>query len=530
MLIKDYAMQSGTVVRRLAMVAVLAVCATGLAEQVRQPVFAGSWYPSDKTELTKLVDRLLQEASPPTLAQAPIALISPHAGIRFSGPVAACGYKALPGQRYETVIVLAISHRTGRFYRGASVPAELAAYQTPLGRVPVDQDACRKLLANKLFRDIPQADRQEHSLEIQLPFLQRVLGDFRLVPVLVGQCQQQDYDPMARALAAIVDDKTLLVASTDFTHYGPNHNYVPFRDNVEKKLIDLADAATAAIVACDLEGFTRHITQTGDTICGRDAVSLLLRTLQLLGGADGVLMGRDMSGRIVGSFSNSVTYVSVALTAPKHKRPAPSPPVASQPAARFSPRERRTLLRMARQAVTQYLKQRREIDPRDGQFELTPKMLESGAAFVTLRRDGRLRGCIGETMATRPLVDSIVVNAIKAATQDARFADHRISLAEMKEIELEVSVMSPLRPVASVEQICLGRDGVALQCRGRGALYLPQVADETGWSKEIFLSRLAMKAGLPAAAWKQPGATFHTFTAEVFCESEQPDGAAPTAK
>jgi len=519
-------MQSGVVVRRLAMLAVLAVCATGLAEQVRQPVVAGSWYPSDKTELTKLVDRLLREASPPTLAQAPIALISPHAGIRFSGPVAACAYKALPRQRYGRVVVLGISHRMGRLYRGASVPADLAGYQTPLGRVPVDQDACRNLLANKLFRDLPQADRQEHSVEIQLPFLQRVLGDFTLVPLLVGQCQQQDYDPMARTLLGIIDDQTLVVVSSDFTHYGPNYDYVPFHDNMEKKLTELAEAASRPILACDFEGFQHHIQQTGDTICGRNAVSLLLRTLELLGGADGVLMGRDMSGRMVGSFSNSVTYVSIALTAPKDKRPAPSPAVATRPAARFSPGERRTLLHMAREAATEYLKQRRQIDPRDGQFQLTPQMLESRATFVTLRHDGRLRGCIGETMATRPLVDSVVINAIKAATEDPRFANDRISLDEMKEIEVEVSVMSPLRRIESVEQICLGRDGVLLQCRGRGAVYLPQVADETGWSKEMFLSRLAMKAGLAATAWKQPGTTFHTFTAEVFSEAEQPHSTA----
>ncbi len=497
------------------------VVPASLAEQVRRSTCAGTWYPGKTADLRRAVDDMLSEARPPEVKDDPAAVLVPHAGLRYSGKVAACAFKALRGRQYDRVVVLALSHRAGGWYRGASVPARCTAYETPLGQIPVDQEACRNLLSHKLFRDIAEADQREHSLEIELPFLQRVLGDFKLVPVLMGSCEPQDYDPMARALLELVDDRTLLVVSTDFTHYGSNYGYVPFTEDVEKKLNELADAALKPILACDFDGFRRHVAETQDTICGRNAVSLLLRLLQLRGGAEGTLMGRDTSGHITGDFRNSVTYLAVALTPATTTQPAPSSAPASRPAARFSPAERTTLLRLARAAATTYLREGKQTDSRNGDYNLTEAMLAPGAAFVTLKHDGKLRGCIGHVIAVGPLVDSIVDNAISAATRDVRFADNPVTLEEMDNIDVEVSVMSPLKRVDSTDDILLGRDGVVLQVGQRRSLFLPQVADETGWSKKMFLSRLAMKAGLPPRAWQHPDAVFHTFTAEVFGERHE---------
>ncbi|HUW83905.1 MAG TPA: AmmeMemoRadiSam system protein B [Phycisphaerae bacterium] len=497
------------------------VAPVSFAGQVRRSTCAGTWYPAKAADLRRTIDGMLAEAKPPKVEGNPVALIVPHAGLRYSGKVGACAFKALGGRHYDRVIVLAISHRVGTWYRGASVPARYAAYETPLGQIPIDQEACQKLLSHSLFRDIAEADEGEHSLEIELPFLQRVLDDFKLVPVLMGSCEAQDYDPMARALLELLDDQTLLVASTDFTHYGPNYGYLPFTDSVERNLNELADAAVEPILACDFDGFRHHVAETQDSICGRHAVSLLLRVLQLRGGATGTLMGRDTSGHITGDFRNSVTYLAVALTPTTATQPAPSSVPASRPAARFSPAEHTTLLRLARAAATTYLSEGKRVDPRGGQYDLTEPMLEPGAAFVTLKHDGQLRGCIGHVIAVEPLVDSIVNNAISAATRDVRFADNPITLEEMGSIAVEVSVMSPLKRVNSTDEIVLGRDGVVLQVGQRQSLFLPQVADETGWSKEMFLSRLATKAGLPPGAWRRPDAVFHTFTAEVFGERHE---------
>ena len=498
------------------------IASLSVAEQVRRSTCAGTWYPGKAADLRRTIDDMLSQAKPPKVEGDPVAVLVPHAGLRYSGKVAACAFKVLKRHRYDRVIVLALSHRAGSWYRGASVPARYTAYETPLGQIPVDQEACQKLLSHKLFRDIAEADQREHSLEIELPFLQRVLGDFKLVPVLMGNCQRHDYDPMARALLELFDDRTLLVVSTDFTHYGSNYGYVPFTENVEKRLNELADAALTPILACDFDGFLRHVAETQDTICGRNAVSLLLRLLQLRGGAEGTLMGRDTSGHITGDFRNSVTYLAVALTPATTTQPVPPPAPASRPAARFSPAERSTLLRLARAAATTYLREGKRLDSRNGEYNLTEAMLEPGAAFVTLKHDGQLRGCIGHVIAVGPLVDSVVGNAISAATRDMRFADNPITLEEMDSIDVEVSVMSPLERVDSTEDIVLGRDGVVLRLGQRQSLFLPQVADEAGWSKQMFLSRLAMKAGLPPRAWQHPDAVFHTFTAEVFGERHEP--------
>ena len=213
---------------------VAAAASLSLGEQVRRSTCACTWYPGKAQDLRRAIDDMLSQAKPPEVKGDPVAVLVPHAGLRYSGKVAACAFKVLKRRQYDRVVVLALSHRAGSWYRGASVPARYTAYETPLGQVPVDQQACQKLLNHKLFRDIVEADQREHSLEIELPFLQQVLGDFKLVPVLMGNCQRQDYDPMARALLELLDDRTLLVVSTDFTHYGSNYGYVPFTETSKR--------------------------------------------------------------------------------------------------------------------------------------------------------------------------------------------------------------------------------------------------------------------------------------------------------
>ena len=191
-----------------------AVAGTGFAVErgatVRPAYCAGSWYPGEPDALTKEVDELLAKASPPRVAGKPIAIISPHAGYRFSAPCAAAGYKCLQGHTYKRVILLAFSHRSAAAYTGVDVPGGLTAYKTPLGEVPIDGEVCDALLSELLFASHPGIDRGEHSLELQLPFLQRVLGGFRLVPLLVGKMSESDCTAAARAIRPWLDDDTLL--------------------------------------------------------------------------------------------------------------------------------------------------------------------------------------------------------------------------------------------------------------------------------------------------------------------------------
>ncbi len=458
------------------------------------------WYPADAAVLTKQVDDLLARAKPTKLSGRPAAVISPHAGYRYSAPVAAAGYRCLQGSEYRRVFVLAFSHRYAGSYGGIDVPGKLTAYQTPLGRVPIDREVCDKLLKKPGFSSNPGIDRGEHSLELQLPFLQRTLGDFRLVPLLVGRMSDQDYAQAAQAIAPWIGEDTLLVASSDFTHHGPNYRYQPFKDDVPAKIRELGNAAAAPLLNCDFDGFARHLAKTGDTICGRGPILLLLRILSMQGGATGEVAAFDTSGNIMGDWTNSVTYQSIVFT----RRPGA-----------LDEQERAALLRLARQTVTAHLDGREPTVP--GAGELPATLRSDGACFVTLQNRGRLRGCIGNMEANGPLCRAVIRNAVSAC-QDHRFVKNPVTAREVDELHIEISYLTPMIKAKSTDEVIVGRHGMLISLEGRRGVLLPQVAYERGWTRQEFLEQVCRKASLPANAWKRPEAEIYLFEAEVFGE------------
>lgn len=471
--------------------------------KVRRAYCAGSWYPGEPAELSKQVDELLGRASPPQVAGKPRALICPHAGYSFSAPVAAGGYACLRGHSYKRVIVLAFSHRNANRYRGVDVPKELTAYSTPLGQVPIDRKACDGLLANPLFSSDPQVDAGEHSLELQLPFLQRTLKEFELVPLLVGQMSDADCVKAAQAILPWVDDDTLLVASSDFTHFGPNYGYQPFKDDVENKLRELADQAAAPLLKADYDGFAAHLAKTGDSICGHGPIKLLLRILSMQGGADGIRAAFDTSGHMSGDWTNSVTYQSFVFT---------------RRAGTLGPPEREALLRLARQTVVAQVK--REPLPKVDTEQLPAAVRADGACFVTLENHGQLRGCIGNMTAEGPLYQAVIRNAVSAC-KDYRFVDNPVTAGELDQLHIEISYLTPMKRVARPEEIVIGRHGLLISLGPQRGVLLPQVAYERGWTREEFLAQTCHKAGLPPDAWRRPEAEIHSFEAEVFGEPEK---------
>lgn len=471
-------------------------------ENVRRPCCAGSWYPGDAEGLAKVVDGLLEEASPPKIDGKPLAIIAPHAGYRFSAPVAAAAYGTLKGHDYKRVIVLAFSHRHAGSYDGVDVPKDLTAYETPLGPVSIDREACDELLKSKKFSSHRGVDREEHSLELQLPLLQRAVGKFQLVPLLVGKMSPSDYSKAAEALLPILDEETLLVVSSDFTHFGPNYGYRPFREDVPANLQKLADQAMEPLAKVNFDGFAEHIEETKDTICGRGAILLLLRTLSMRGGATGVRAAVNTSGRMLGDWVNSVTYQSIVFV-PR--------------ANNLTHEERASLLRLARTTVTAHLdgKDSIPIDP----SLLPEKLRREGASFVTLLNRGNLRGCIGNMVANGPLWKSVVHNSV-AACEDYRFQGNPITTGELSELEIEVSYLTPMKQIQP-EEVVVGRDGLLISWgRYRGVL-LPQVAYERGWLRKEFLDQVCVKAGAPPGAWKRGDAVLYSFQAEVFSESHE---------
>jgi len=272
------------------------------------PAVAGSWYPRDTEELRRRVDALL-EAEGAEPRRSVRAIIAPHAGFDYSGAVAGSAFAGLKGRRPDRVLLLGPSHHFG--FTGAAVPDAATAMRTPLGDLPIDREATAALRTVRGFRADDGVFAPEHALEAELPFLQRALAcEAPLVPVLLGgQATADDARRTADALAPLITASTLVVVSSDFTHYGPRFGYVPFTDERPRRIHDLDRGAIAAIVAGDAAGFSRYVETTGATICGHRAIEVLLALRPAEGG--GRQLAYDTSGRMTGTWDHSVSYAAI---------------------------------------------------------------------------------------------------------------------------------------------------------------------------------------------------------------------------
>jgi hypothetical protein len=488
-------------------------CSPSAKEAIRPPAHAGGFYPADKDVIESFIKEALQKADVPSGVN-PRAVICPHAGYQFSGPTAAFSYKALLGEasRIKRVILLAPSHYAG--FEGVVLNA--CSYQTPLGVYPLDQEAVKKLKENRFaWTENEIASTQEHADEVQIPFLQMTLPQAKLVPLIVGDMGDAGYREAAQALATVVDDSTVIVISSDFTHYGPNYGYMPkFKKGVKQGLHDLDMGAVELIVKGDGEGFTRYVDETGATICGRNPIRLALELFKAMGWkADGKLMAYDTSGQITGDWTNSVSYTAIALgSLTKGEK------TMLQQEKFLTDAEQKTLLRLARHVLEKFVKEGTSGYPdKDlAGFELTDNLKKPFGVFVTLNEDDNLRGCIGSIMPDAPLYQGVIDNAMNAAARDPRF--RAVKPGELKAIKIEISVMSPLIPVQSLDEIVVGRDGLVLRAGGSGGVFLPQVPVEWHWDKQQYLEELGHKAGLDSNAYKRKDAKLWRFTAQVFGE------------
>jgi len=284
--------------------------------QARPAAVAGSWYPAGREQLDALLDRLLDTV--PAAADTPApdtirAVISPHAGYRYSGTTAAAVYAPLAGQRFKRVIIIGPAHHHD--FAGLSIPA-VAAYETPLGRIPLDTQAIEDLRQNPLVKAVAAAHTREHSIEMQLPLLQRVLEPgWVLVPVLAGSLTDEDYRQAATLLKPLADATTLVVVSSDFTHYGKRFGFQPFPPNarVRERIEQLDMRMYARIAARDAHGVVSLRESTGQTVCGYRAIAILLGMLP----ADTRMHLADYntSGALRGDYRESVSYLSILVAA-----------------------------------------------------------------------------------------------------------------------------------------------------------------------------------------------------------------------
>ena len=497
-------------------------------KRIRQAQVAGSWYPDDKEQLAAYLDQMLGASKPPKLDGKVMALISPHAGYRFSGKAAATGYALLRGQDIRRVVVLAISHHFP--LHGASIP-DVTHFETPLGLIPLDGAAVARLRRTSVVDAVAKAETEEHSLEMQLPLLQRVIPNFTLVPILVGQMRDADYGELAAALAEIVDAQTLVVASSDFTHRGSNYGYeVPAgKNSIQERLKPIDDGSVEQILKLSRRGLIAHADKTGTTICGLNPIALLLELLGKFPGTKGQVVNRYTSGDVTADWSSTVTYVDVVFTG---NWPRASKIEAARAGGEkmfpLSEEERGALLRLARASL--------EASVRKGSFDpevrktvpRTPSLERKAGAFVTLKckmnDDGRctgrgedLRGCIGTIEPSESVYDTVAQRAASAALEDTRFP-HTVSVAELPYVTIEISVLTPPVPIKGPDEIVIGKHGIMLGVGWNRATFLPQVAPEQGWDRETTLRHLARKAGLPEDAWKK--AEYKVYEAIVFGEDE----------
>ena len=300
-----------------------------------------------------------------------IALISPHAGYRYSGQTAAYGYKEVEGKQYDRVIVLGPSH--GVYMNNMlSVPSE-THYATPLGEIPIDTAFIKQLERFPWFKDFPATRNTEHSVEIQFPFLQDVLKDFKLVPIVVGQLDALTIKKVGQTLRSLIGDKTLVVASSDFTHYGQRFGYVPFKEDVPNNIKKLDMGAIDAIRKKDLDGFMAYCEKTGATICGRDPISIILDMLP----EEAVvhLLSYTSSGHLTGDFNNPVSYASLAITGHwgEPARTKESSNAMTQETL-LNEKDKQTLLALARGTLMYYLEHGKKPSPEDLGITITPAM------------------------------------------------------------------------------------------------------------------------------------------------------------
>ncbi|MCD6539632.1 MAG: AmmeMemoRadiSam system protein B [Candidatus Omnitrophica bacterium] len=474
------------------------------SQEVKDADLAGFWYPSDKEELRILLRNFLNSAQPEKVEGKILGLISPHAGYLYSGLVAAFGYKLIKerANQIKTVIVIGFNHRYP--HRGIAV-ADFDYYQTPLGRVKVDKDIVNQLIAqNENIYSLKEAFHNENSSEMQIPFLQVVLKDFKLVIIHLGKQTWENCEILASALLEVLKERKdfLLVASTDMSHYLPY-------EQAEK-----LDFSTIS----EIEKFNPFSLYTssvmnGNRMCGYGAVCSFLLVLKKLGANKVEILHYANSGDITGDKERVVGYLSAVVV--KEDSTPQEDIKDKEEDMELTKEDKRTLLEIARKTLESYLPQRKI--PEFG--EVSSRLKEVQGAFVTLKKKGQLRGCIGSITGREPLYLTVRDMAIEAATADPRFPP--VKYEELKDIDIEISVLSPLKKVDSSEEIILGKHGVIVKKGFRQGVFLPQVAEETGWSKGEFLSYLcAHKAGLPFDCWKDKDTELYVFTACVFSEEE----------
>ncbi len=496
---------------------------------VREPAVAGEFYPASATALRLAVEAFLRDAVPRKEArpapaggpvpgggggrERPIALVVPHAGYIYSGQITADGWCQARGEPIDLVVILGTNHTAPGFGGVAIDPA--GGFRTPLGVAETDRAASEALIAaDPDCRFDAGVHAREHSVEVQVPFVQVLFPGAKILPVVVGSPDPGLCDRLGRALAAVLRGRRgLVVASSDLSHYPAAADASAVDRNVLRAAAGLDPRAFRAAVR---DGMSRSVPGLSTCACGEAPVLAAMAAARELGASRGAVVSYANSGDVaVGTPHRVVGYGALVFTngPPGADTAALDPPPDGGAPGSIDADDKRALLALARETIRRFL----ETGTIPLSRGLSARARVPRGAFVTLTRDGALRGCIGRMAPDAPLDRVVGAMALQAAISDPRFPP--VAPEEVSRLRIEISVLTPMTPVTGARDIVVGRDGVLLSKDGRSAVFLPQVATEQGWGRDEMLDHLCLKAGLPAGSWRT-GARLSVFQADVFREGE----------
>ncbi|MFW6160084.1 MAG: AmmeMemoRadiSam system protein B [Acidobacteriota bacterium] len=459
-------------------------------QPVRKAVWAGQFYPENPQQLRSLIEGWYVRIAPSSENKHIRVLFAPHAAYIYSGEVAAIAYRQVQGAAFTTIIIIAPAHHFG--FRGASVfPA--GEYETPLGRVEVDEKTANFIKKTTGFSYVSAAHQKEHAIEVQLPFIKIALPEAKIVPIVMGSPERRTIQKLADALHKLPDKENMLVVvSTDLSHYFSKE---------KARSIDLETQKLVKNLRAD--AVIRKLERGENFMCGAGPVAAALLYGKKLSKPSVELLSYTDSSEAGGPADRVVGYMAAILYQEN----------SSPPSFSLNRKEKAELLYLAREAMSLYVREKKILNysTSNSRFN-TPR-----GAFVTLKKNNQLRGCIGFVESGLPLYQSIIQASVYASSRDTRFKP--VTPEELESIEVEISVLSPLKKIMGPEWIHVGRHGLVIAKGERNGLLLPQVATENHWDRETFLRQACLKAGLRANAWKT-GAEIYTFEALVFAEKD----------
>jgi MEMO1 family protein len=474
----------------------------------RPPSVAGQFYPSGKNELRETLRDCFSKAKA-NQGLNTFAVISPHAGYVYSGVVAASAFNQIDeNKQYKHIFIFGSSHSA--YFKGASIYSS-GNYVTPLGEVEVDTTLAIELKKKyDIFNSAESYHFNDHVIEVQLPFLQyKLKTKFKIIPVMIGGESIDTCRKIAEALKQYLNSDNLFIISSDFSHYPCNNDAV----KVDKITADaiLSNSADSLIKTLESNSSLK-INKLETSLCSWTSVLSLLYMTENDTNISTKLIEYQNSGNASYDKTRVVGYNSIAFS---FKNPVRSEEINNASDFNLNDNDKKMLLKVARTTIENYIK-KGDIPSLDTS-EFPQNIKHHCGAFVTLHENGQLRGCIGQFITDRPLYKTIQDMAVSSSSKDYRFSP--VKPDELNKIEIEISVLSPLKLIKSADEIELGKHGIYIKKGYSSGTFLPQVATETGWTISQFLGHCAQdKAGIGWDGWKD--AEIYIYTADIFSEQD----------